>query len=79
VNETDERTSIGRVVADLEIRFPLVPKPVIVGIVDEKYRAFDGAPVRDYIPVMVRRSARESLFELVSASRARWGSAHFRD
>jgi hypothetical protein len=69
MREEDEAKSLVRVVDELHERFPGVPTVVVERLVTEGYRSFDGAPVRDYIPVMVKRSARESLATLVSGSR----------
>ena len=69
MDETDESKSVDKVIVDLRAKFPLVPGSVIEDIVRDKYGAFDGAPVRDYIPVMVRREAAESLREVIRASR----------
>ena len=62
-----------RVVDELRERFPGVPKPVVERLVQEGYRQFDGATVREYIPVMVKRNARQSLSTIVSDSRSRFG------
>jgi hypothetical protein len=72
VTEDDEAKSIDRVVVELRQRFPGVPTLVIERLVAERYRKFEGAPVRDYIPVMVKRSASESLASMVSDSRSRF-------
>jgi hypothetical protein len=72
MTEDDEAVSIDRVVTELRERFPGVPRPVVERLVADRYRQFDGAPVRDYIPVMVRRSARESLASIVRDSRTRF-------
>lgn len=60
------------VVAELHERFPGVPAPVIDQVVAERVRQFDGAPVRDYIAVMVKRDARQSIAAMVRESRARF-------
>ena len=73
VTEDDETTSMDRVVDELRERFPGVPKPVVERLVQEGYRQFDGATVREYIPVMVKRNARQSLSTIVSDSRSRFG------
>jgi hypothetical protein len=73
MTEDDELKSIDRVVAELRQRFPGVPTTVVESMVSERYRQFDGAPVRDYIPVMVKRGAKQSLTTMVSDSRTRFG------
>jgi hypothetical protein len=72
MTEDDEAKSIDRVVIELGERFPGVPKPVVERLVAERYRQFEGAPVRDYIPVMVKRSAKESLTLMIRDSRSRY-------
>jgi hypothetical protein len=57
----DEHKSLDRIVASLEMRFPLTSRVTIERVVDRRYREFSGAPIRDYIPIMVEREAREDL------------------
>lgn len=67
MSDPDETKSIDTVIAALELRFPQLPRPDIEVIVGQRYHEFDGAPVRDYIPVLVQRGAREQLLEMSSA------------
>lgn len=67
MSDPDETKSIDTVIAALEQRFPQLPRPEIEEIVGQRYHQFDGAPVRDYIPVLVQRSAKERLLELSGA------------
>jgi len=73
MTEDDEVKSIDRLVDELGRRFPGVPTPVVQRVVTDRYHQFDGAPIRDYIPVLVRRSANESLVSMVDDSRSRFG------
>jgi hypothetical protein len=73
MTDDDEAKSLDRVVVELGQRFPGVPKSVVERLVADRYREFDGAPVRDYIPVMVKREAKESLTSIVSESRTKFG------
>lgn len=73
VTEEDEAKSLDRVVVELEQRFPGVPRPIVERIVADGYRQFDGASIREYIPVMVKHSARASLSSIVGDSRAKFG------
>jgi hypothetical protein len=57
----DERKSLDRVVAALTQRFPRASRLTIERIVDRRYLEFYAAPIREYIPVMVEREAREDL------------------
>jgi hypothetical protein len=76
VTEDDEATTIDKLVVELGQRFPGVPRPVVERLVTERFREFEGAPVRDYIPVMVKRSARESLNSMIADSRSKF-ERHF--
>jgi hypothetical protein len=71
-SETVESRSMDRVVADLEARFPNLPHEDIEGVVKDKYHTFDGAPVRDYIPVMVERGAKAVLVLRTGRAPALW-------
>lgn len=50
-----------KVIADLRERFPKVAAEVIEKFVEDAYLEFAGAPVRDYIPVMVERVAKNRI------------------
>jgi hypothetical protein len=65
MTETDEVKALARVIDQLAQRFPSVSRGEIALIVNGEYHEFDGAPVRDYVPVMVERGAKHSL-ELVA-------------
>ena len=67
MSDPDEAKTIDTVIAALELRFPQLPRPEIESVVGESYHQFDGAPVRDYIPVLVQRGAREQLLEMSGA------------
>jgi hypothetical protein len=67
MSDPDETKSIDTVIAALELRFPKLPRPEIAEVVDERYHQFDGAPVRDYIPVLVQREAGRQLLEMSGA------------
>lgn len=69
VDEKDEVAALEKVVSDLGSKFPHVPEPVIRSVVRQRYARFVGAPVRDYIPVMVRREASEELRMLIRESK----------
>jgi hypothetical protein len=68
----DESKSINTVIASLEAQFPKLSRPAIEEIVDARYHQFDGAPVRDYIPVLVERGARDQLHVLSGTTTAHW-------
>jgi UDP-glucose 4-epimerase len=68
----DETKSIDTVIAALELRFPKFARPAIADVVGQRYHQFDGAPVRDYIPVLVQRGAREQLLAMSGAQPTHW-------
>jgi UDP-glucose 4-epimerase len=72
MSEPDETKSIDTVIAALESQFPSVGRPEIAKVVGQRYHEFDGAPVRDYIPVLVQRGAREQLLDMSGAQRPRY-------
>ncbi len=71
-SEITESKSLDRVIADLEARFPSLPHDYIEGAVRDQYHAFDVAPVRDYIPVMVERGAKAALVRQTGVAPAHW-------
>ena len=57
----DEKQAVAQVCERLAERFPELPAPTIRLTVDQEHRKLDGRPVRDYVPVLVERAAREAL------------------
>lgn len=57
----DEKQAVTQVCERLAERFPELPAPTIRLAVDQEHRKLDGRPVRDYVPVLVERAAREAL------------------
>ncbi|MEN2742498.1 hypothetical protein ABCS02_32380 [Microbacterium sp. X-17] len=58
---TDETEPLADVVRRLHERFPQLPTERVSDAVMHAYYQFDGAPIRDYIPVLVERAARATL------------------
>jgi hypothetical protein len=56
-----EAEAMSRVVERLRQQFPEVPPDAIDAIVSGHYEAFDGRPVRDFVPVLVERATRADL------------------
>ena len=50
-----------RVVERLRQQFPEVPPDALEAVVNGHYEAFDGRPVRDFVPVLVERATRADL------------------
>jgi hypothetical protein len=68
---TDEPAAEGEILAetvrDLGKRFPDVPDSVIAEHVHQAHARLTGAPVRDYVPVLVERQARLADLATVAA------------
>ena len=60
-NSGNEAEALARVVQRLREQFPEVPPDALKEIVDGHYEAFDGRPVRDFVPVLVERATRADL------------------
>jgi len=56
-----ERHAIDQVIEALTTRFPDVPTRLITERVRRAYDRFTGAPVRDFVPVLVEREVRVGL------------------
>jgi len=61
VNETDEARAVVLVKVRLRARFPLLRGEVIEQVVDACHREFNGSPIRDFVPILVERQARDEL------------------
>lgn len=57
----DETHAMGAVARDLEVAFPSVPPDQVAVLVECLWHHFDGAPVRDFVPLLVRKQAHEEL------------------
>ena len=58
VERVQEQHQIDQVVSRLTESFPYVPDHVISETVDSTYRRFDGARIREIVPLFVERSCR---------------------
>lgn len=59
--KADEEVAIGHAVDRLVQRFPLVPRDRIVDLVHERHLDYTGAPVRDFIPVLIEHDVKREL------------------
>ncbi|QAY72546.1 hypothetical protein ET445_03495 [Agromyces protaetiae] len=59
--EDSERRSIDEVVERLAERFPGADRAEIKTIVEAEYLGFEGKRVRDFVPVLVEKSAKKRL------------------
>lgn len=67
-----EERHLVRITERLRMRFPHAPTEAIDSSVAYAYARFDDAPIRDYIPVLVERRAREQLQELAARAATRF-------
>jgi len=58
ISEADAMT---RVITRLRHQFPELPTEAIEQAVYGRYGQFDGAPIRDFLPILVERSAHQYL------------------
>lgn len=61
---SDEKVQLAHVRDDLRREFPAVPGEVVDNQVARMEQAFTRARVRSFVPVLVRRGARERLRQL---------------
>ena len=64
VKAMDEQALLVDVVGRLTVSYPTLSPDLIAEVVDELHATFNGAPVRDYVPLFVERKARSALEQL---------------
>jgi hypothetical protein len=64
VIELSEQTVIEQVVARLTSRYPAMSESAVAGVVRDVHSRFEGRPLRDYIPLLVERTAKSELERL---------------
>ena len=57
--EAAEQRSVEEVVDRLTTKYPDIDRLEIGRIVAEEHQAFEGRPVRDFVPVLVEKSAKK--------------------
>lgn len=63
-----EATDIVEVTRRLSTRFPHLPPATVQAAVDQAHQKFDDAPIRDFVPVFVERTARDILAQTPGSS-----------
>lgn len=58
---TDEATQIGEVIARIAANYPDCSTADIARVVQTLHAGFDGAKIREFIPLLVEREARDAL------------------
>ena len=62
--ELSEQTIIEQLVERLMARFPSVSPETVALVVQDNHARFEGRPLREYVPLLVERSARRDLAQL---------------
>ncbi|WP_158862218.1 three-helix bundle dimerization domain-containing protein [Leifsonia sp. AG29] len=57
----DESAALEHAAERLSERFPQVPREHIEELVEKHHEQFDGAPVRDFVPVLVEHDVKTEL------------------
>jgi hypothetical protein len=65
--EIAEQRSVEEVIDRLATKYPSVHRLEIEKIVAAEHEAYDGRPVRDFIPVLVEKSAKKRVKKLAGA------------
>lgn len=58
---TDEETRVADIVVRLQQRFSSIDREIVAAVVHEALREFDGAAVRDFVPILVEKHCRDVL------------------
>ncbi len=66
VDLTQEEQSIAKVIDHLLERFPTLGRDRVETVVEESRSLLDGNPIRDYVPVLVERTAKDRLRRMVA-------------
>jgi hypothetical protein len=61
MNQADEGRAIAEVSNRLHKRFPEVEPATVDQVVSTYHHEFDGSPIRDFVPILVERQARDRL------------------
>jgi hypothetical protein len=61
LSKVREADALRKVTERLRTQFPELPEARVDAIVQGRYEQFDGRPIRDFVPVLVERSARQEL------------------
>ncbi|WP_233716410.1 three-helix bundle dimerization domain-containing protein [Mycolicibacterium vinylchloridicum] len=60
----DETTQLGEVIERLALSYPTLSSSTIAEVVEELHARFNGARIREYVPLFVERRAQTALDEL---------------
>jgi hypothetical protein len=65
--EEAEQRSVDEVIDRLAGKYPEVDRAQIAEIVADEHHAFEGKPVRDFVPVLVEKSAKKRVKAIARA------------
>jgi hypothetical protein len=63
VKAIDEQVQLSELVERLTGRYPTLPPDTVNGVVHDLHARFDGAPIREFVPLLVEREAHTALSE----------------
>jgi hypothetical protein len=66
MNELTEERVIDQLADRLVPIYPAIEPDQVSRVVDEEYTRYEGSPIRDYIPLLVERHAKEELDKIVA-------------
>ncbi|GIT81600.1 hypothetical protein LLS1_32690 [Leifsonia sp. LS1] len=68
--QSDELVAVEHAAERLAQRFPHVPRTRIEQLVQERHEEFSGAPVRDFVPVLVEHDVKRLLLAETDGAQA---------
>ena len=70
MDQLQENQGIAKVVDHLTEQFPTLGRNRVERVVDEAHRLLLGNPIRDYVPVLVQRTAKDRLRRMMASETA---------
>ena len=70
MDQLQEDLGIAKVVDHLTEQFPALGRIRVEQVVDEAHRLLSGNPIRDYVPVLVQRTAKDHLRRMMASETA---------
>ncbi|MFB6612040.1 three-helix bundle dimerization domain-containing protein [Agromyces sp. NPDC056379] len=67
MDHTEEARAVGEVIDRLVGRFPDLPRDHVAAVVEAAHLELEGNPVRDFVPVLVERTAKQRLKQEATA------------
>jgi len=70
MDHIQEVQGIAKVIDRLTDRFPALGRTQVEQVVEETHRLLEGNPIRDYVPVLVERTAKDRLRRMMAGDPA---------